>query len=579
MTITPTMTTKKESRRKQLEVLRAALEKEQTRFRVHWRELVDHVRPRRAQWSTSETNQKELRNLYIVNNTATLASRTMASGMMGGITSPARPWFRLGLPDSELAEQESVKAWLHLVAQRMTNVFLRSNLYNALPILYGDLGDVATGAMLIEEDFGKVVRFYTLPIGTYYLALNDKLEVDVFHREFSLTVRQLVERFGEHDENGNPKMSKFSQSVQANYQKDQLDEWVDVYHTIQRNKDYNPKSLTSKLYQSMYYEKGTTGSDVFDQGKFLRDKGYDYFPVLCPRWGTTGEDVYGTNSPGMVALGDIKALQVLEKRKAQAVDKMVNPPLKGPVVLKNSKVSLLPGDISYIDTRSGMEGLTPIHEVRFDIAAVSAEIDKHEFRIRRAYFEDLFLMLANTDRRQITATEIVERQEEKLLALGPVLEQLNQDLLDPLIDITFDIMVKQGYIPPPPEELQGMQLKVEYISIMHQAQKLAGLSGIERLAQFIGELSEYKPEVADKLNADQMVDDYADIVGSNPGLIYSDEVVAEMREARAEAEAAMAQAEQLKNMGGAAKDLAGADMEGNNALTQLMAASQAGALQ
>lgn len=572
-----------ETRRKKLDTLRTMLDTERSRYKTLWREIADFIRPYRLQLEVTDTNQKDLRNPKIINNTASMASRTMASGMMAGITSPSRPWKKLSTADTELAKLPAVKQWLHDVNELMDIIFLRSNLYNVLPTTYGDLGDFGVGAILVEEDFETVVRFQVLPIGSYSLALNDKLEVDVFFREFRLTVRQTVEKFGIRGEDGKLDMSNFSSAVIDNYKDDMLDIWVDICHVIQRNKDHNPKNLESKPYQSVYFEKGvtsnTSASNLNEPDKFLRDKGYDRFPVLAPRWETTGEDVYGNNSPGITALGDIKALQTLEKRKGQAIDKSINPPLMGPSSLKHAKISLLPGDLTYIDNPAGMDGLKPVHEVRTDIGAVAAEIREHEFRIKRSYFEDLFLMLASSDRRQITATEVMERKEEKLLALGPVLQHLNQDLLDPLIDITFDMMVKQNRVPDPPEELQGMALKVEYISIMHEAQKLAGLASIERLTQYVGEVSTFQPDALDKLDVDELIDEYAKIVGVPPNIIRPDEVVQAIREARQQAIAQQQQAEQLKLTAGATKDLASVDTSGPNALTELKQQSEAGALQ
>lgn len=160
----------------------------------------------------------------------------------------------------------------------------------------------------------------------------------------------------------------------------------------------------------------------------------------------------------MLALGDVKQLQIGERRTMEAVEKMIRPPMIGPSSLKNQSASILPGDITYLDIREGMQGFRPVHEIQFRIQEMEQKQDQVRGRIQRAFFEDLFLMLANSNRRQITAREIEERYEEKLLALGPVLEQLNQDLLDPLIDIIFDIHLKQNLLPEIPEELQGLEI-------------------------------------------------------------------------------------------------------------------------
>ena len=568
--------------KRNFETLRTSLETERSSFDSHWLDLSDYNLPRRAQFSVSDTNQGQKKNQKIINSTSSQAIRTLRSGMMGGITSPARPWFKLTTSDPALARIDAVKDWLHIVDKEMGAVFLRSNLYNALPIVYGDIGTFGTAAMLVEEDFDRVIRCYAFPIGSYSVANDGKGRVRVFFREFRMTVRQVVDKFGR-GEDDKIERANLSTHVQSLYDAKTLDAWINVCHVITANTDYDPNALASnkKQFRSIYYEKGsdTNGASsavTADDTKFLSDKGYDYFPVLVPRWEVTGEDVYGTNCPGMMSLGDVKALQTMEKRKAQAIEKKINPAMVASNKLKDSKVSILPGDVTFGDERAGSV-LRAAHEVAITINELLDAIDKHEHRISRAFFEDLFLMLAQSDRRQITATEIDERKQEKLLALGPVLEQLNQDLLDPLIDITFDMMVKQELIPPPPEELQGLALKVEYVSIMHQAQKATGLAGIDRLTSFVGEIASFDPNALDKLDVDQLINEYADITGVPPNIVRSDEEVAAIREGKAKAAAQQQQLDQISQGAVAAKDLSGADLEGNNALNALVQQSQAGA--
>lgn len=574
-----------ESKRKQYETLRVSLENERSSFITHWRDLGDYFLPRRIQFTVTDTNRGEKRNNKIINNTSLLAVRTLRSGMMGGVTSPARPWFRLTTPDPALADIDEVKQWLHIVSQRMSTTFLRSNLYNALPILYGDMGTFGTAAMLVEEDFDTAIRCYPFPIGSYSLANDEKGGIGVFFREFRLTVRQIVSKFGKEEEE-KVNWDNISSHVKNLYERGTLDAWVDVCHVIHANSDYDPNGFgaNTKKYRSVYYEKGTnsstnSGYTTSDDNTYLRDSGYDYFPVLAPRWEVTGEDVYGTNCPGMIALGDTKSLQVMEKRHAQAVEKKVNPAMAAPTAMKTEKLSHLPGDVTYLDEREGQKGFRAVHDINFQTNELENKMAVNEQRIERAYFVDLFLMLATMDRSQITATEILERKEEKLLSIGPVLEQLNQDLLNPLIDITFDIMQNQGLIPPPPEVLQGVALKVEYISIMHQAQKMAGLGGIDRLMSFVGQAAEFNPTSLDKINIDQTIDEYAEITGVPPDIVNSTEVVENIRASRQQAEQAAEQMELLKGGAGAAKDLSQAETSGGNMLDALVEQSGAGALQ
>lgn len=572
------------SQRQQYDLLKGQLDLERSSFIPHWRDLGDFILPRRPRFTLSDVNSGERRSQSIIDSTATLAVRTLRSGMMSGVTSPARQWFRLSTPDPDLAEFGKVKDWLYTVSQRMSNMFLKSNLYNSLPSVYGDMGTFATGAMFIEEEpMGSVMRTYPIPIGSYWIANNDKLRVDTWMRDFQMTVDQIVRKFGtKNDGTRDIDWTNISTQVRSLWDNGQYQTWIDVHHVVHPNMNYNPRSPLSKdkKFLSVHYELGTRADGAFsatDTKNMLSEKGYSFFPVLCPRWETTGEDSWGTNCPGMEALGDVRQLQLGERRGFQAIEKMINPAMTAPASMRNSKTTLLPGDVTFVDDNRG-GGFKPAHEVQFRIDHLENKQEQVRHRISRAFFEDLFLMLAQSDRRDITAREIDERHEEKLLALGPVLEQLNQDLLDPLIDNGFNFMGQQNLLPPPPDELRGMDLKIEYVSIMAQAQKMVGIGTIERFMSFAGQVAGFAPQAMDKVDVDQTLDVYSDILSVPPGVVRSDEKVAAIRKAKADAAQAQAKSEQLPQLADAAKSLSGASMEGDNALTRLVDQSKAGAI-
>ena len=577
MPLYETSTRKEYTKRELCEALRSQMESERSTFVSHWREIQGYILPRRARFFITDVNKGDRRNQKIIDSTGTLAVRTLRSGMMGGVTSPARPWVRLTVSDPDLAENTNVKLWLHTITGRMIDIMLRSNLYNSLPILYADMAVYGTSAMLVEEDFDNVFRTYVFPIGSYMIANDDKLRVRVFFREFRMTVRQLIERFGIGNPNtGEFNWGNFSITIRDLYNRGMMEAWIDVCHVIKPNDNYDQRKLESKFkrYVSYYYEKGYGNQQVqFEKDDiFLRESGYDLFPVLCPRWEVTGEDVYGTSCPGMEALGDIKQLQVEQRRKAQAIEKGINPPMVGPTALKTAKVTILPGDITFTDEREGVKGFRAAHEINLNIQHLLIDIQDLRQIISRAFYEDLFLMLAHSNRREITATEVEERKEEKLFALGPVLEQLNQDLLDPLIDLIFNYMVNQGLVPEAPEELQGISLKIEYVSVMAQAQRLVGIGAIERFASFTANIAAQagEPSVIDKVNIDQLIDEHGIAVGVPPTIIRSDEEVDEMRAQRAKEVQAQQQMKMVAEGAKVAKDLSKSDLEKNNALKRIV---------
>lgn len=573
------------SKREEYESIKSQLKNERSSFDSHWQEIGDHVLPRRLRFVVTDVNKGNRRNQKIIDSTATFSSRTLASGMMSGVTSPARPWFRLTHPDQEISEKAAVKKWLYDVGQRLSTMFLRSNLYNVLPIVYSDMGSFGTGAVFVEEDFtGKVMRFTVLPVGSYMISNNESGEVDTLVREFQMTVRQIVKKFGYDPVRKKIDWTNISENVKSMWDNNTKEAWVEVTHIIKPNDDFDDRKLESKFkkYISCYYETGSSnaskGTAGNVDGPMLSEKGYDYFPALVPRWETTGEDAYGTNCPGMIALGDIKQLQLGEKRVMQGIEKMVNPPMVGPSSLKTTKTSILPGDITYSDERDGTKGFRPAHEVNIRVDHLMDKQREVQRRIQRAYFEDLFLMLAQSDRREITAREIDERHEEKLLALGPVLEQLNQDLLDPLISIAFEIGMRQGLFPEPPPELDGVELKVEYISIMAQAMKLVGIAGLERFVGFATSVMAISPGSAAKVNTDELLDVYSEAVSIAPKIVRTDEEVDGIRQAAAQAQQQQARAEQINMASQSVKNLSQSPVEGDSALNKLMQAANAGAL-
>ena len=568
------------TKRQKLNILEGELRVERTSFRNYWRDLSDNILPRRGRFFITDTNDGDRNDTNIIDSTATLASRTLSSGMMTGVTSPARPWFKMETDNKELNKQQAVKTYFADVEDNLRNVFLKSNLYNVLPTLYADMGTFATGCIFMEEDDEEVVRFTSFPIGSYMISNDKKGRARVFFREFQMSVRQIVEKFGTSPID--PTMVDFTnitRVVQDHYENDQMEVMIDVNHMVLSNEDFDPRKPQSKYkrYKSVYYERGLSQTSTHAgfannnaEDKFLSEKGYDFFPALAVRWEVTGEDTYGTGSPGMVCLGDVKQLQLGEIMIASALEQKVKPAMTGPTALRNAQASILPGDITYLDEREGVKGFRRLFELDFDIRELEQKQEQIRQRISKAYYEDLFLMLANTNRRQITATEIEERHEEKLLALGPVLERINQDLLDPLIENTYSIMEAQGLLPDTPEELEDTDYNVEYISIMAQAQKSAGVGNIERFLGFVGQASALDPLMARKANVEEAIEKYGDLIGVPPNLITSKEEMAAFRQQQAEAQQAEEQQAQSAQMVEAGKSLSETKMGEDTALDALI---------
>lgn len=541
-----------------LESTYAGLERDHLEVKRHYQDLQEYLTPRRGRWLMTDRN-KVPQYTKIINNAGTRASRTLASGMMAGITSPARPWFRLRTGDRDLDEYPAVKGWLDQVRTLMMEIFSGSNVYNALHTLYGEQGVFGTGGQLLLQDFQDVIRAYPTTVGSYMLGVNNRMVADIVGREVPMTVRQVVAEFG---------LDNVSTAVRQLYDKSAYNETVPVRHVVLPNAEtHGGLPDRGMAYQSVYWEKGS------DKEEYLRQTGFREFPGQYPRWDVVGVEPYGFG-PGTIALGDVRQLQEQEKQKGKGLHKMVNPPLQAPSTMQEAgPINSMPGGVSWYDATTGGKGASPLYQVNLDINSLRGDMQEVEIRISEAFYEPLFLMLAQSDRRQITAREIEERHEEKLLMLGPVLERLHNELLDPLIDRTYAIAQRAGILPPIPPELEAegvTDLGVEYISMMAQAQKAVGAASIERTFGFAGNLVAIFPEARHKLDALEAIEAYAEMNGAPAGVVRSKEEAEALMAQEAQAAQAAMQQQQMATEAANAKVLADTKVGDANALERVL---------
>lgn len=552
-----------ESRKQFLEKQLSQLVTARSSYDSHWKELSDFILPNCGRFLTTNAGRNK-RNTKVVDPTGGLASRTLESGMLSGITSPTRPWFSLNTPNKQLMDSWPVKMWLSQVVELMNDVMNKSNWYQSLTVLYRYLGTFATGAISILEDDEDVIRTHVLPIGSYFISNSDRLQVDTVFRKFSMTCRQLVAKFG---------LENVSDSVKSAWDTGAYETWFEVVHAVlpNTNRDTGKLNSKNKRYSSVYYEPGGSGD------KLLSESGFDEMPILVPRWDINGEDAYGSSCPGILALGGVKALQLQQKRKDQAIDKLVNPPMMAPSSMKNERLSLLPGDVTYYNGAGDTQGFKPVYEINPRISELLESIQDGRQLTNECYFVPLFNMFSNINTRSMPIEAVNEMRDEKMLQIGPVLDRLNDELLDPAIDRIFNIMNRRGMLPPPPEELQGQPLRVEYTSVMAQAQKAVGIGSIERAVGFIGNLvAAGFQQAADKLDVDQSVDEYFDMLGVPTTITKSDEQVQAEREQRSQQQQAAQSLQMGTGAADIAKTLSQAGTGDPNLLTSIQQAMQQG---
>jgi len=504
------------------------LKNERSKWLNTCKEVSEYINPRNGRFSLTDRNLGNSRKNRILDPYARRAQRTLSAGLMSGMTSPARPWFKLTTADTELAKDFEVKQWLHDVGQIMQTMFSKSNVYRMLHAIYDELGLFGTAPAVVVGNFERVMHGFPLTAGEYCIGADPFGVIDSLYREYQMTTKAMVEQF----------VTSCAPHVLDAYARGNYDSWHTVLHVVEPRLERDPSNPTAKHmpFRSIYID---------ERNCVLRESGFKRFPVLCPRWDVCTSDVYGT-SPAMDALPGVKQLQVETLRKAQGIDMQSNPVRLMPASLKQAGSQLLPGGVIWANGPQDASLIRDPFMVKPDLNGLLLDIQDMRQQIDAMFFADLFRMFEGNTQ-QMTAYEVSERQQEKMLMLGPVLERLDNELLSPLIEMAFDRLTEADRLPPPPEAVMGQEIAIEYISVMAQAQKAADVNNQMRFLSSLGTVAQLKPDVLDKFDADAAVDDIADSMGINPKLIIAGKQLAMVRDQKAQQQAQM-QAQQQQAM-------------------------------
>lgn len=529
------------------------------------REVTQYVIPRRGKYlSMGQTAEQEKRSKYskIIKNTAGRAHRVLKAGMQTGLTPPSGLWFNLAIADQDLIEWGPVRLWLDQTTRDLMNILSNSNFYSATHALYGEQAGFGTACMLIEEDPEEVIRCRLQTMGEYCIAQNERGRVDTVYRDFYMTAGQIYARWTD----------TCSRQIKDWVERSStIDKKVRVVHVVEprSKRDVTKADNKNMAWRSVYFEKESRDADNPDA--FLSESGYAEFPYVCPRWEVLETDEYG-DGPGHEVLPDAKELQEIEKSSVAAMHKMLDPPMKAPASMKN-KFRMQPGSVNFYNVNDTSE-IAPLYQINFDIAAAESKAQQIVYDIKEAFFNDLFMMIANMEGTQpLTATEVLERREEKMTVVGPVIERNIREFVEPALIRIYNIADNAGLIRPIPPELDGVPLKIDVVSILARAQKLLEVQPIQATVNFALGLSEIKPDIVDKVDLDQAVDEYADRVNAPAKIIRADDRVSELRQARAEEQRKQEETAQLMAAAQGAKVASETDTGGKNLLTDVAGAA------
>lgn len=542
---------------------------------AHWRELAENFLPRRYKWllTPNAQNRGSAINGHILDETGCVVSRNLAAGLMSGKSSPLRPWFYLSIGEIDSTQTSPISLWLADCERILRKIFHESNFYPSVAQWWYDLVIFGTATMLIYDDFENVINCYNPCAGEYYIDIDGKFRPVILYREFTMTISAVVDEYG---------IDNVSPSIRQAYKEGgaALTREIIVAHAIEPNDDGRASEFgvpEEFAFRECYWEYGGSTSpqaSAITTPLFLRVKGYYEQPHSTARWDIVGNDAYG-RSVGMDGLPAQKQLQVETRRKGQAIDKKVNPPMVADVQLKNQPASLLPGGITYINgfNATGKPGFQPVYSGQeFSVREVSEDLTEVRERLKLIFYNHLFQPISQFETRSnVTAYEIDARKAESLIMLGPVFTRVDGEGLKVWIERAFGCAKRAGILPPPPEEIAGMEISINFVSMLANAQDALQAASIERCLGLVGNLVAVKPDVMDTIDTDFAIDKYSKLLNNDPRMITTPEVRVQIRAERAKQQQALQQAEIADKLSKGAKNLSGADMGGGqNALQALL---------
>ena len=500
-------------------------------WETHWQEVADYMMPRKSD-VTKKRTRGDKRMELIFDSSPLQALELLAASLHGMLTNPSTPWFTLRFKQDNVENEDEAKLWLESATDAMYTAFNRSNFQQEIFELYHDLITFGTAAMFIEEDEEDFIKFSTRHIDEVYIAENDKGRIDTIYRRFNLSARAVVQKFG----------TAVSQDILALEKKDPYKE-VEIVHAVYPRADFDPNKKDKKNmpFESVYME--------YKNGNELSVSGFKEFPFVVPRYLKASHEIYG-RSPAMTALPDVKMLNEMVKTTIKAAQKQVDPPLLVPDDGFLLPVRTVPGGLNFY--RSGTrDRIEPLNIGANNPLGLNMEEQRRD-AIRAVFYVNQLMMQQGP---QMTATEVIQRNEEKMRVLGPVLGRLQSELLKPLIDRVFNILLRNNQLPPAPEFLSGQDIEIEYVSPLAKAQKSTELQSIMRAIEILGSMANVAP-VFDYVNFDNLVKHLADIVGVPQKILKSQsQVNAERQQAQQQQQEQM-QMQQVQQLAKAGGDIA-----------------------
>ncbi len=534
------------------------LESEKTNFMVRLQDVADLVAPHREDIRGTYL-KGEQKGKKIYDGTALGAAVLATDGIHGYHVSPAFPWFKYAMNRKQVNKISEVREWLQEIEFNMYQALNRSNFYSEMWMYIYDGMTAGTATIFGEEDLNEErISFETVHPGEIYIAENRYGEVDIMHRKRKQTARQLVQKFG---------LDNLTAPIKQVYEKSPFTEF-DILHAVFPREEYDDrmKDAKNKKYASVW---------LLPAGNHIcRISGFDRFPFAVWRYMRSGKEPYGI-SPAMLAIADIKGLNLMDKCDLGARQMAIDPPLNVPSYLEG-KVEWKPRGINYLENAAKDKISAAYTGANFP--ATDTIIERKQKALKERFHVDTFLMLSALEGRgKRTAYEVSEMMAEKAAILGAELGPLNTEL-DDLNEIVYNIELAAGRMPDPPDilyELAANDSSLRYDPVymgplaQSQREKFAK-EGIRKFFTEIAPIVQVKPETLDKINGDAALDILAEINNVPQELIFSDDEVAKTRKGRLMAQQQQTALENAQGMAEGLKTASEADQNMNGKLSGLM---------
>jgi len=502
-----------------------------------WNEIERYIVPFRGKMFERDVSENavEWSKYRLYDSTAVQAAHTLAASMQGSLVSPATKWFYLTFSDDDLDKDNEAKEWLEECEETMYSKIQESNFNMEMAETLLDLSSFHTAAMVEEydEQNGQLI-FNAIPIKETFFELDHHGRVSFFVRIMEWPIARLVEKFGK---DGLPESLK-NKADNPSLANDRIEVAFAIYK--------RPENADSDISKPLAPEARPMGFKYFTLGtqeQIGEEGGYFEMPAFVPRWEKASGSDYGYG-PSQIAMPDIKMLNTLVEMITRAAEKVIDPPTMGKSRGVLGDLDMGPGGHTTVRDVNDIKVLES--GARFDVSQLQKEGLQQS--IRQTFRVDELEMKESP---AMTATEVQVRYELMQRLLGPTLGRLQNDLLDPIIQTTFNILFRNGLLPDPPQVVleAAAEMNVEYLGPLSRAQKMDQVAVVEGWVASIAPLVEVKPEILDIIDFDALARETADMRGVPAVIVRSESQVKKVRQEREEEQARIAAIEEARAEG------------------------------